>query len=151
MADLTALGDVLERAREALGLSKREAARQAGISEGRWRQVVSGYQRQGDVMVPVNPRRATVVGMARAVGVPEDEALRAAGLEVFANVGDGVGVRDNVTAVLTREPVERLIEDIYGDDRIPEERKHEMVRRIRQAEAERQSVQDELNRWRRTG
>jgi transcriptional regulator with XRE-family HTH domain len=78
-ADLTPLGALLEEARTRKGLSKREAARQAGISEGRWRQVVTGIQKAGDVAVPVNPRANTVAAMARAVDVKAEVALAIAG------------------------------------------------------------------------
>ncbi|WP_173057086.1 helix-turn-helix domain-containing protein [Phytohabitans houttuyneae] len=76
---LTDVGKILEDARESLRLSKREAARRAGISEGRWRQVVTGVQKAGNVTVPVNPRASTVSAMAQAVGVDPALALRAAG------------------------------------------------------------------------
>lgn len=79
-APLTPLGALVEARREHLGLSKRQAARIAGISEGRWRQVVSGVQRAGGVAIPVNPRAETVAAMAHAVGVGVPEALAAAGL-----------------------------------------------------------------------
>ena len=65
---LTPLGQLLEAGRERASLSKRAAAKLAGISEGRWRQVVTGIQKAGDVNVPVNPRRNTVTAMANAVG-----------------------------------------------------------------------------------
>jgi hypothetical protein len=79
--DLTPLGRLLEKARkEVLQITGREAARRAGISEGRWRQVVTGRQPSGDRLVPVNPRGITVVQMALAVGVDPAEALAAASL-----------------------------------------------------------------------
>jgi hypothetical protein len=52
----------------------------AGISEGRWRQVVTGVQKVGGTQVPANPRPETVVRMARAVGVDLAAALDAAGM-----------------------------------------------------------------------
>lgn len=64
------LGDLLERARKELGISGREAARRAGISDGRWRQVIRGES------VPAR----TVVAMALAVEVDPAAALNAAGL-----------------------------------------------------------------------
>jgi len=76
---LTPLGELLERARGPL--SKREAARLAGISEGRWRQVVTGVQKAGGMEIPANPRRKTVIAMANAVRADIDEALRLAGFE----------------------------------------------------------------------
>lgn len=73
-------GDLLDRARIALGISQREAARRADISEGRWRQVVTGVQRQGGVSIPVNPKPSTLVAMARAVEADVDAVFDAAGL-----------------------------------------------------------------------
>jgi hypothetical protein len=76
---LTPLGELLERARGST--SKRQASRLAGISEGRWRQVVTGQQKAGGgIVVPANPRRETVIAMATAVGADVDEALRRAGM-----------------------------------------------------------------------
>jgi transcriptional regulator with XRE-family HTH domain len=78
---MTELGALVEAARKQAGISKREAARRAGISEGRWRQIVTGIQKAGEVDIPVNPRRTTVEAMARAVGVNPDRAIVAAGFE----------------------------------------------------------------------
>lgn len=77
---LSPLGALLEQHRGSV--SKREAARRAGISEGRWRQIVTGQQKAGaGVVVPANPRRETVIAMAAAVGANVNEALRLAGME----------------------------------------------------------------------
>jgi hypothetical protein len=65
---LSPVGQVVEPAREKLRISKREAARRAGISEGRWRQVVTGIQKAGGgVDIPVRPRAETVIAMLAAV------------------------------------------------------------------------------------
>lgn len=85
--DITELGAYLERHREQAGLSKRAASRAAGISEGRWRQVVTGVQKAGGgIEVPVNPTARTVIGMATAVGADQSEALGLAGLTAPAPV-----------------------------------------------------------------
>lgn len=76
---LTPLGKLLEDARGEM--SKRQAAKNAKISEARWRQVVTGRQRQSGVDVPVNPKRETVIRMARAVEADVNEALNLAGYE----------------------------------------------------------------------
>lgn len=76
---LTAHGQILEDARG--GTSKRQAARDAGISEARWRQIVTGRQRQSGIDVPVNPKRETLIKMANAVGADVNKVLIAAGLE----------------------------------------------------------------------
>ena len=61
------------------GMSARQAARRAGISEGRWRQISGGYQvvRPG-VYTSVRGPAGTVARMAAVAGVSADE-LRAAG------------------------------------------------------------------------
>lgn len=76
---LSALGVLLEQHRGSL--SKRQAARRAGISEGRWRQIVTGQQKAGGVVIPVNPRKDTVIAMAEAVGADVSDALVAAGFD----------------------------------------------------------------------
>jgi hypothetical protein len=55
-------------------LSGRKAANRAGMSEGRWRQIVSGYQTisQG-VYAPVHGPAETVARMAQVVGVTPEE------------------------------------------------------------------------------
>jgi hypothetical protein len=58
--------DSLRRTR----LSAREAARRAGISEGRWRQIAGGYQVvSAGVYAPVRGPAATLARMAAVVGV----------------------------------------------------------------------------------
>jgi transcriptional regulator with XRE-family HTH domain len=68
--------DALKRTR----LSGREAARRAGISEGRWRQIVNGYQvvAKGVYHSTAGAPADTVARMAQAVYI-EPDALEAAG------------------------------------------------------------------------
>jgi len=62
-------------------VSARAAARQAGISEGRWRQISSGYQVVSPgVYAPVRGPAATLARMAAVAGVTSAD-LRAAGRE----------------------------------------------------------------------
>lgn len=68
-------GALIEEARKAAGLSKREAARRAGISDAWWRYVTEG--RQGETPVPGTAE--TVAAMARAVGLPADRLEREGG------------------------------------------------------------------------
>lgn len=76
-------------------MSKRQAARRAGISEGRWRQIVAGYQSAGGGhSIPVNPKRETLLKMAAAVGADRAEVLRLAGMTADPVVG-GVGDADD--------------------------------------------------------
>jgi hypothetical protein len=68
------------------GLSARAAARRAGISEGRWRQITGGYQvvRPG-VYVPVRGPAQTVARMAAVAGLTPAQ-LTAAGRDDAARV-----------------------------------------------------------------
>lgn len=70
-------GKLIADAAERLGLSIREAARRTGISYGRWRQIVTGYQN----VSPGNYARVhapakTLARMARVVGVTAEEMKR---------------------------------------------------------------------------
>lgn len=91
---MTPLGQLLEEGRAALRLSGREAARRAGISESRWRQVIAGTQPgPNGTRIAANPRPRTVLAMAIAVDVDGREALARAGFtqtadEVAALVAD---------------------------------------------------------------
>lgn len=59
-------------------MSVRKAAEKAGISEGRWRQIVKGYQATSGGRIPVIGPAETVARMAVVVGVTAEE-LSAAG------------------------------------------------------------------------
>jgi transcriptional regulator with XRE-family HTH domain len=76
------VGNYLREKRELSGLSVRAAARRAGFSEARWRQLELGYQARGDKKVPANPLPVTVVRAADALDVDAGEALRIAGMDV---------------------------------------------------------------------
>lgn len=86
---LTPHGRLIEQARVAAGMTKRGAAKAAGISEGRWRQIVSGIQRAGGVDLPVTTKPETLTSMANAVGADPRRVLEAAG---FAEASGRVDV-----------------------------------------------------------
>jgi transcriptional regulator with XRE-family HTH domain len=72
-------GKLISYARMIAGLSVREAARRAGISEARWRQIANGYQvTRGEYFPEVGSPAGTVARMARGVYVTP-EALEEAG------------------------------------------------------------------------
>lgn len=73
-------GVLLEQAREHTGISQNEAARQAGISGTRWRQIVHGF-----ASTMTSPRGVkTLARMARVVGVTPDQ-MEAVGRGDVAN------------------------------------------------------------------
>ncbi|HTW12263.1 MAG TPA: hypothetical protein VME01_05945, partial [Solirubrobacteraceae bacterium] len=63
-------GVLLTKALAGAQLSAREASRRAGISEGRWRQIASGYQVvSSGVYAPVHGPAQTLARMAAVAGV----------------------------------------------------------------------------------
>ena len=81
----SAAADLIEKARVSRGISVRKAARVAGLSEGRWRQIAKGYQQvTSAVRAPVNAPPETLARMARAVGLPRAAMEEAGAAEVVA-------------------------------------------------------------------
>lgn len=69
----TPCGKAIEDKRLALGLSIRKAAKEAGISDGRLRQVEKGYANAGGgIRVPVNPSERLLRTIARVLGLDGD-------------------------------------------------------------------------------
>jgi hypothetical protein len=84
--DPPAWGVLITAALRAAGMSAREAARRAGISEGRWRQIVGGYQVVSPgVYAHVRGPAATLARMATVAGVTPEQ-LTAAGRDDAATV-----------------------------------------------------------------
>lgn len=54
-------------------MSQREAATRAGISEARWRHIVSGYRPEAGHRIPVRGPAETVARMARVVGITPEK------------------------------------------------------------------------------
>jgi hypothetical protein len=83
-------GRLIDEGRRRTGLSVRKAASAAGISEGRWRQIVNGYQSAGNGQtITVDGPDDTVARMAEVAGVTPDE-LRSAGRDRAAAVLEGL-------------------------------------------------------------
>lgn len=94
-------GALIERARIRKNLSVRKIAPVAGISEARWRQLVSGYSTPtAGVMVAAKAPDLTLARMARAVGVTPDQ-LREVNRVEAAEVLEG----------LVEEPVGQKLND----------------------------------------
>lgn len=79
-------GKLIEDAAHMRRLSARKAAQKAGISDGRWRQIVNGYTlpTAGQV-VPVTGPDDTLARMAQVVGVSPDQ-LRSVGRDRAADL-----------------------------------------------------------------
>ncbi|MCZ4557923.1 helix-turn-helix transcriptional regulator [Rhodococcus maanshanensis] len=75
------VGRLIEAGRIQAHLSKRAAARAAGISEGRWRQIEDGYEVKQGQHFPVRTSPETLVAMAGALGLDAGPILEAAGFD----------------------------------------------------------------------
>jgi transcriptional regulator with XRE-family HTH domain len=89
---------LLQTALAAKGLSQRQAAHAAGISESRWRQIVSGYQAVSGSKAPVRSPGATLARMAQVVGVTPEQ------LESAGRADAAGALRDLVAAGSVADP-----------------------------------------------
>ena len=70
-------GRLIAAAQKRARISNREAAPRAGISEARWRHIVSGYRSEAGHHIPVRAPADTLAQMARVVGVTPEELAEA--------------------------------------------------------------------------
>jgi transcriptional regulator with XRE-family HTH domain len=92
-------GQLIKAALTASPLTQRAAAKRAGISDTRWRQIVSGYQAIGGQKVPFRSRDETLARMARAVGVSPEQ------LEAVGRAGAAAALREVEVAEQEAESV----------------------------------------------
>ncbi|MBT3164044.1 helix-turn-helix transcriptional regulator [Streptomyces sp. Vc74B-19] len=142
--------EALRRAR----LSAREAARRAGISETRWRQIANGYQDVGKGMrVPTTGPADTLARMAQVAGVTADQ-LRQAGRDDAAD--ELVELESQATAQPTGFASDPQIDAIAALlATLPPEAQDEVLRRVRRdnpaAAQAAQEAHDTRDRHRRAG
>jgi hypothetical protein len=123
---------LLEDARRAIvpKLSQRAAAKLAGLSDARWRQIVAGYQQIGKgVTAPVTSPPDTLARMARAVGITAEQldfAGRADAAEVMSRptVGLGRGLGLLIPMPGSGNP---MVERIRGDPGLSDEAKSFLI------------------------
>ena len=116
------------------GMSIRQAAKRAGISYGRWRQITSGYQNVSPgSYATVRGPAATVARMARVVGLtPED--LHSAGREDAADA-----LRKDIRQGEPDGPAGHVVEGLTEDEAQIVRDFVEMIRRSAAQQAERRS------------
>lgn len=107
-------GKLIRAALAASGLSQRKAAKRAGISDTRWRQIVAGYQSVGGEPVVFRSLDETLARMAHVVGVRPEE-LADAGRPEAAEVLRGIGAqrRDADTGPLPPGALTRVEERLH--------------------------------------
>jgi len=102
-------GRRVEAAREAAGLSKRAAAKRAGISESRWRQLEAGVENIRGQTFAVKTTPETVANIAKAIRVDRTELLEAAGFDPeMVDIPDGIETYTVDVAGLDAEKVEKV-------------------------------------------
>lgn len=75
------LGPVLEQARKQRRLSRKEAARRAGVSDTLLQTLERGYEMRRGQTFAARPRPETVIAVAQALGVNPRDALKLANLD----------------------------------------------------------------------
>lgn len=115
---MTPFGELIERARQLRGLSQREAAARANVSEGYWRQIKKGYRQSREHRETTNASPQVLARMALAVGVPLDRAGEAAGKDLTP-YADVLGETDQDVELVRSLPIddaakERIIADILS-------------------------------------
>lgn len=137
---LSRAGRLIDAARAKAGLSTREAARRAGISEGRWRQVVKGSYRAGGQDISTKTKPETLAAMARAVGADVDEVFESASLPAPERRGSSY--------VYDRTQPGGPLHEIWTDETIPpavQQAAEELTRAIAQALMEKMNRSDETH------
>lgn len=88
-------GPFLSAAIQRSGLSKRAIARAARISEGRLRQLETGYQKSGKMQIPIATSVTTVINLSDVLGFDLRQGLRLAGLEHLITEAEGRSAADD--------------------------------------------------------
>ncbi len=115
------VAEILSEARTRLGLSKRQAARRAGISEGTWRQLERGPTLQNNTLYVNQTRPENLYAAAQAVGVDPkvlfdlfDEKVPE-GID-FTPYDDRLARKIAKLAVRDRDIVERLVDSMLENN-----------------------------------
>jgi transcriptional regulator with XRE-family HTH domain len=111
------VAETLGEARKRLRMSKRQAARRAGISEGTWRQLERGPSFENNMLYINQTRPENLYAAARAVGVDPQVVFGAFDEEVpegldFTPYDDRLAKKISKLEVRDRDIVERLIDSM---------------------------------------
>jgi transcriptional regulator with XRE-family HTH domain len=120
------VGRILYGGRKHLQISKREAARRAGISEALWRQLEDGGKEvKGKVILP-NPRPENLFAAAKAVGINPQRVFDHLDREMPPGLtreifDDRLAHRITHLSDRDRQIVERLVDSMLDAQDSPEE------------------------------
>ena len=108
-------GDYLKRSREAAGLTQRELARKSGVGYGSISQYETNFTGSGTS--PIRPGEDVVEKLARALGVPLNEARKKAGYSPIETAQDEFEAFRSYLAELpseTREDALAIIKTLHA-------------------------------------
>ncbi|MGW0039861.1 hypothetical protein [Gordonia sp. NPDC003376] len=93
-------------------LSMRKAAEMAGMSEGRWRQIVKGFQGTGTGRIPVVAPDETIARMALTVGLAPDQLDEAGRPDAAGILRHLLATSEQPDVELTGVSTDRLLGEI---------------------------------------
>jgi hypothetical protein len=139
-------GALIQRGMIRQRLSARQAATKAGMSEGRWRQIVAGYQSARGQHIPVTAPPATLARMAQAVGLTPDELTEAGRSDAAEVLADLASSPMPAPVAAAPDGVAPLLSKVMHDDRLTEAQKTRVIEiLIAAAQSERKRAEQRLN------
>ncbi|MDX3239744.1 helix-turn-helix transcriptional regulator [Streptomyces sp. ME03-5709C] len=122
---------LIRRALKRSRLTGRSAAARAGLSDARWRQIVSGYQSVGGSHHPVRAPAETLARMAQAVGVTAEELTTAGRPDAAAELAELERPAQSSPAAYASDPHIDAIAALLAT--LPPEAQDEVMRRVGRA------------------
>lgn len=120
----------VRQARLAVGMTIDEAAESVRMSPVTWIRVESGK----------TVRPLTYSAIERALN------WKAGSIDLLVREGTAPGFEERSTPEAAN-PIEELVRQVWASEKMPEDRKADLVRIIRRAEADVRAAQDEIRRW----
>lgn len=131
------IGDALKN----LGISARQIAPRAGLTDARWRQIVNGYASAGaNQYVVVKAPPDTLARMAAAVGVSPEQLEEADRADAAAELRNLISGSPSVPESYSRDPA--FIRAMISD--LPDEKKRMIVKMLLD---ERNASEQRVGEW----
>ena len=119
---------LIEAARKRARLSVREAARQAGLSDARWRQITSGYQSVSGSHIAVKAPADTLARMAQVLHITGEELVEVGREDAAKALRDITPIPEVTPAGGYSPPIDAVYEILAA---LPPEAQDEVIRRLR--------------------
>lgn len=120
---------LIQTALKSARLSARSAAKRAGISDARWRQIVSGYQSVSGSYIAVRAPAETLARMAHTVGLAADQLAEAGREDAAQELQELIDTQPaSPAADYTSDPHIEAVAQLLAT--LPPEAQEEVLRRI---------------------